>query len=241
MKDVEAALAAMLSERVERIAPADGHRETTLRGARRRRRVSALGTVVTSLAIVAGGFAAVGALETAPPRPPRPAAPDTFTETSGSYGFTSRPGEYPFAATGEFRGNPWHLRVAAVNPGHESPLRITFQIQRPKRNLSTTSLDVPRVDPIAVRYEDATWLVDGNVGVVFGAVDPRAATVDAWINHVEGPNRTYDAHLFEGYDAKAGVRADYYVAFVPADLIGLVIAEDEDGNEVGVASIPTRR
>ncbi len=238
MNDFEAALAATLTTRAERVEPRVGHREATLRGARRRRAVTSVAAVLAAVAIAGGGFVGVRAFDDAPR--PRPAAPDTFTETSGSYGFTSMPGDYPFAATGELRGNEWQLRVAGVHPGQDSPVRITFQIQRPRRNLSTTSLVVPRVDPIAVRYEDATWLVDRNLAVVFGAVDPRAATVDVWVNHIDGPDRTYDAHLFEGYDAKTGLRADYYVAFVPADLLGIVIAKDSDGAEVGAGSIPTR-
>jgi hypothetical protein len=105
----------------------------------------------------------------------------------------------------------------------------------------TTSGQEPRVDPLFVRYEDGSQLFDGDVALVFGAVVPEAETVDVWINHLGRPDRTYEAHLFEGYDARAGARADYFVAFVPANAgTGLVIANDADGDEIGAEVIPQR-
>lgn len=238
MRDVEAALAALLAHRAGRIEPRRGHRDSTLRGARRRRVLNAVVAVVASIAVVTGGAVGVHALgETSSPRP---AAPDAITESSGPYGFTSRPGEYPFVAEGEFRNADWQLRVAGVSPDRDPRVRITFQMQGPVRGLMTTSTRVPRVDPIFVRYEDSAWLFDGDVAMVFGAVVPETETVDVWVNFVSQSDRTYDAHLFEGYDAKTGLRADYFVAFVPAHSIGLVIARDEDGDEVGAAAIPQR-
>lgn len=240
MNDLEAALAAMLSYRAERIEPLAGHRDSTLRGARRRRIAVSVGVGVVSAAVFLGGLGAVRALDAAPVR--RAAAPDGVTESSGSFGFTSEPGEYPFVATGEFRGAEWQLRAAGVSPGDEGPVRITLQIERTDRDaLITTAAQVRRVDPIVATYEDGAWLFGGDVAMVFGAVDPDAATVDVWMNHVTRPDRTFDAHLFEGYDARTGLRADYYVAFVPANVgIGLVIADDANGEEVGVAAIPGR-
>lgn len=238
MNDVEAALAALLSDRAGRVEPAPGHRTQTLRGARRRRVETVAGAVVVALALAGGGLGAVRAFEDSPAL--RPAAPDSVIESSGSYGFTSRPGEYPFAATGEFRDTEWQLRVAAVSPPRGNLVRITLQVQGRARGMATASAQVPRVDPIFVRYEHGSWLFDGDVAMVFGAVDPDAETVDIWLRGIDHPDRTLDAHLFEGYDAKTGLRADYYLAFLPAQRYGLVIAKDANGDEVGAAVIPQR-
>ena len=238
MNDFEAAVAEMLSARAERLEPAEGHRESTLRGARRRRVGTALGAGALSMAIVLSGLGVVRAVDDAPA--PRPYAPDVATESSGTYGFTSTPGEYPYVATGEFRDAQWELRVAAIAPHRDDSVRITLGADRPRTNLTTTFQEVRRVDPIVVGYEDGSWFFDRDVAVVFGAVAPEAATVDVWINHIDRPDRTFDAHLFERHDPKTGLRADYFVAFVPAGTLGLVIAKDADGDEVGVATIPQR-
>lgn len=238
MNDIETAVAAMLSRRAERIEPVAGHRDSTLRGARRRRVAAAVGAAAVSIAVVVGGLAGVRALER--PQGVRPVAPDVATESSGAYGFTSRPGEYPFAATGEFRGAKWQLRVAAVTPGQAGPTRITFQMRKRLRSSMTSQALATRVDPLFVRYEESAFVFEGEVAMVFGAVAPETETVDVWINGIDRPERTFDAHLFESYDAKNGRRADYFAAFVPSNSLGLVIAKDGDGDEVGTAIIPRR-
>lgn len=237
MKDVEAALAAVLANRAAKIEPDPGRRDSTLRSARRRRLGTVTAAVVASLALAAGAVGAVRGSNGTPA--PRPAAPDERTNTA--YTFTSRPGEYPFVATGEFRNAEWQLRAAAVAPGGgDDRVRVTLQIQGRVKTLMTSSERTFRGEPIFVRYEDSAWLFDGDVALVFGAVAPETEAVEVWIKGIERSDREFEAHVFEGYDAKTGLRADYYVAFVPGNRLGLVIARDADGDEVGAAAIPQR-
>lgn len=236
MKDIEAALASMLADRAGRLEPDQGHRESTMRAARRRR----LGTValatMASLALAVGALGAVRVSDDVPA--PRPAAPNERTNTA--YTFTSRPGDYPFVATGEFRNAEWQLRAAAVAPGRDERARITLQVQGRVEKLMTTSTETFRGEPVFVRYEDSAWLFDGDVALVFGAVAPETKTVEVWIHGIDRADRTFQAHVFEGYDAKTGLEADYYVAFVPGNRLGMVIARDGNGDEVGTQVIPQR-
>ena len=236
MNDLEATLETMLHDRAEAIEPRPGHREATLRGARRRRLVTAAAAVLVPLVVAAGALATIDQSSDGGPAH-RPAAPDERTATG--YSFTSQRGEYPFVATGEFRNAEWQMRVAAVSPDRDDAERITLQLQTPARNLVSTSSEVFEEQPLFVRTEEALWMFDSSVAFVFGAVDPEAETVEVWVNGINRADRTYQADLFEGYDSKTGVRADYFVAFVPHGL-GLVIARDGDGKEVGVVTIPKR-
>lgn len=237
MIDVEATLAAVLEERAGRIEPARNHRGSTLRGARRRRVAAVVGAAVMSVAVVAGTVGAVRALDDTPSV--RATGPDAATESSGPYGFESRSGEYPFVATGTFRNADWGLRVAVVSPG-DPRVRITFEMERRGRRSVTTSTVVHRVDPMLVRYEESAWLFDGDVAMVYGAVTPEAESVEVRLDGVDGPDRSFDAHVFEGYDSKSGSSADYFLAFVPDHMYGLVVAHDAEGNEVDTAVMPQR-
>lgn len=236
MNDLESALAAMLDDRASRIEPRPGHRSATLRGARRARLLSAVAAAVVPLVVAAGALASIRSSENKPA--PRPAAQEDGAPVA--YSFASRRGDYPHVATGTFRNVDWQLRVAGVNPGHDSAVRITLELQGPVRRVTTTSQRVFLGEELFVRYEDGSVLFDGRVAVVFGAVDPEAEIVDVWTKGIESGERTFRAELFEGYDAKAGLDADYFLAFVPAHRTGLVIANDADGREVGAHPIPTR-
>jgi hypothetical protein len=237
MKDLEAALAAMLADRAARIEPGSGHHESTMRAARRRRVGTIAVATAASLALAVGAFGAVGGSNDSPA--PRPAALDE--RTNNAYTFTSRPGEYPFVATGEFRNAEWQLRAAAVAPGgSDDRVRITLQIEGRVERLMTTSTETFRGEPVFVRYEDSAWMFGGDVALVFGAVAPETESVEVWIHGVDRGDRTFPAHVFEGYDAKTGLTADYYVAFVPGNRLGLVIATDGNGDEVGAVTIPQR-
>ena len=236
MNDFEDALAGMLADRAGRIEPRPRHREATMRGARRRRLLAAATAAFVPLVVAVGAFAAIQDRDTAPA--PRPAAPDE--RSAPAYSFTSRAGEYPIVATGTFRDAEWQLRAAAATPGQDSSVRMAVDVELPFRRLTTLPERVSLEEHLFVRYESYSWLLDGDTAVVFGAVDPEAETVDVWTTSIERGERTFRAELFEGYDAKASLSADYFIVFIPMHRTGLVIAEDADGNEVGVQTIHQR-
>ncbi|HEX2296209.1 MAG TPA: hypothetical protein VHN37_12990 [Actinomycetota bacterium] len=231
MNDVEAALSRVLVERAERLAPAPGHRAATLGRARRRRITNAVSAIVVAAGLVTASFGALGAFDRRGVAP----AGAGLTTTSGPYGFTSRPGEYPFAATGEFRHAQWQLRVAAVNPGRDADLRLTLQIRGPVRELTTSTSPTRDLDgPLYVRYERSAWLFDDGIAMVFGAAVPQTESV---VVELESGDR-FEAHLFEEHDALTPVERDYYLVYVPANALGRLVARDADGREIASRVIP---
>jgi hypothetical protein len=243
MSDVELTLSAMLVDRAERIEPQHGHRERTLGRARRRRIVNAVTAGVVSLAVVAGGVGAVQALDTAPAvRPAAPEGPGRTFATAGDYGFWSRNGtEYPYVATGFFRSAEWQLRAAAVSFAPDAYTRLTLQIRMRGSELGA-STGLKSVDEgIFVNYHPGgEWAFDGDVAMVFGAAPPGAETVDVLVERNGADPQRIEAHVYEGYDARTPLVADYYLAFVPAGAAGRVVAHDDEGREVDEAVIPTR-
>lgn len=239
MNDVENALSRLLEERAEGVAPGSGHREATLRRARRRRLANAVTAGVASLAVVAGGIGGVRALESEPEARPATERTRDTEATAGEYGFRSKTGRYPYAAQGRFRSWRWELRAAAVSSAPDAGVRLTFGLERGRRRLTITPALLVRNldDGLVVDYEDGGWILDGEVAVVFGAAAPETESVEVWIHQTD---RRYRAHVFEGHDSRTSLDADYYVAFVPANRLGLVIAHDADGREVGVEVIPKR-
>ena len=243
MKDVEAALAAMLADRAGRIEPGHGHRESTMRAARRRRLSTVAAATVASLALAVGAFGAVRSSNDTPA--PRPAAPrgseKTFT-TTGDYGFWSRAGSgYPYVATGLFRSAEWQLRAAAVSFEPDAYTRLTLQVRFRGSELGTSTGLKSVDDGLFVNYHPGgEWIYDGDFAMVFGAAPAATEAVYLLLDrNGTGPPRI-EAHVYEGYDPKTSLRADYYVAFVPAGSTGRVVAEDAEAREVDSAVIPTR-
>lgn len=244
MNDVERALTVLLVERAERIAPRRGHRDDTLRRARRRRVTNAVVAGVASVAVVAGGFGVVRTLDSSSDSSPdvRVAAPMTSgqtTATTGDYGFWSKTGpEYPWVAKGRFRDRHWQLRAALITPG-ESLTRLTFRIDDHLLlggvGASTGFEEID--DGLYVMHHDLAFVFDHEVAGVFGAATPEAHTVEAVVDGITSP---IEAHVFEGYDAKTGIQADYWAAFVPADSGGRIVVRDDEGHEIASAVIPMR-
>lgn len=240
MNDVEQALSVMLVDRAERVGPHRGHREGTLRRARRKRAANVVMAGVASVAIVIAGFGIAGTLETAPDA--GPAAPVTAGRTratAGDYGFWSKIGpEYPWVAKGHFRERTWELRAAAVRLG-EPLTRLTLRVDGKVLVGGTgASTGFDELDGgVFVEHHDLDFVFEHEVAAVFGAATPEAHTVDAEIDGITSP---IEAHVFEGYDAKTGIRADYWVAFVPADSGGRIVVRDEEGRELVSAVIPLR-
>lgn len=240
MIDVEQALSVLLVERAERVTPRRGHRDDTLRRARRRRVTNAVVAGVASVAVVAGGFGVVRTLDS--PATVRPASPTTSgeaTATAGDYGFWSKTGpEYPWVAKGRFRDRHWQLRAALITPG-ESLTRLTFRIDDHAllggvgASTGFEELD----DGLYVMHHDLDFVFDHEVAGVFGAATPEAHTVEAVVDGITSP---IEAHVFEGYDAKSGIEADYWVAFVPADSGGRIVVRDDEGREIASTLIPMR-
>lgn len=238
MNDVETAFAAMLTERAERIAPVRGLREQTLRRARRRRVVNGILAGTAVVLLVGGGLGAVRALDTSTD-PVRPAAPEMSgetTATAGTYGFWSTTAaEYPYVATGYFRGAEWELRAAATTLSPGSELRVSFVIGGAgSGSVSATATLDGSVDPLFVDYAFGDWTKEGDVALVYGTAPLEAETVEVSMQNGE----LVEAHVFQGYDNKAARDLDYFVAFVPADLSGEVMARDGEGRAVASAVIP---
>lgn len=242
MSDVELTLSAMLADRAEKIEPRDGHRERALGRARRRRVLNVVTAGFASLAVVAGGLGAARALDTSPAV--RPAAADgsgkTFA-TTGDYGFWSRTGDgYPYVATGSFRSAEWELRAAAISLEPDAFTRLTLQV-RLRGSQVGTSTGLQTLDGLFVTYHPAgEWAYDGDFAMVFGAAPADAETVDLFVEQNGADPQRIEAHLYEGYDPKTSLTADYYVAFVRAGATGRVVARDGEGREVDSAVIPTR-
>lgn len=245
MSDVELTLTAMLVERAEGIEPQHGHREQTLGRARRRRILNTVMTGVMSLGVVAGSLAAVQALDTAreavaPATAPR-ASGKTFT-TTGEYGFWSRTGtEYPYVATGFFRAAEWQLRAAAVSFELDAYTRLTLQVRLRGSELGASTGLESLDDGLFVTYQPGgEWAYDGDFAMVFGAAPTEAEAVYVLADRNGADPLRIEAHLYDGYDPKTSLRADYYVAFVPAHATGRVVAEDAEGRAIDSAVIPTR-
>lgn len=241
MSDVELTLAAMLADRAERIEPQHGHRERTLGRARRRRVLNTVTAGVVSLAVVAGGIGAVRALDTAPAvRPAAPGESGKTLATAGGYGFWSRAGaEYPYVATGFFRSAEWQLRAAAVSFEPDAYTRLTLQL-RLRGSETGASTGLKTLDGLFVTYQPVDdWAGEG-FAMVFGAAPPDAETVDVLVERNGADPERIEAHVYEGYDPKTSLVADYYVAFVPDGATGRVVAHDGEGREVESAVIPTR-
>ncbi|HEX2196342.1 MAG TPA: hypothetical protein VHJ76_05385 [Actinomycetota bacterium] len=223
MNDVEAVLAATLSDRADRLVPWPGHRDATLRRMRRRRVRNGLVAGVVAVALGAGGVVAVrGVADTPAVRPAHHA------EVAAS--------EYPYVAKGSYRGARWTLRAAAVRLAPRADVRLTVQIRQRFEDLISSTYVRQYDDPLFVRYEPGSHLFGGEVAIVFGAAAPAAQTIDVVVDG----GGTVPAHVFTGYDVKTTLEADYYLAFVPADASGAVVARDAEGHTIESEVIPQR-
>jgi hypothetical protein len=238
MSDVEQALSVLLEERAERVGARPGHREATLRRARRRRAVNAGAAAVV---VVAAGLGVVRTVDRGPQdRPAAPAAHGPTTATAGDYGFWSKAGpEYPWVARGYFRERRWELRAAAIRMG--DPLtRVTLVVERRGYHAgASASTGFESLDGgLFVQHYGLTSVFDREVAVVFGAATPATQAVDVVMDE---DGAAIEAHVYEGYDARTGIEADYWVAFVPADTGGRVIARNAEGAEVASAPFTPMR
>ncbi|MDQ3952776.1 MAG: hypothetical protein M3279_07425 [Actinomycetota bacterium] len=238
MNDVEMVLSATLAERADAVLPRPGHRDATLRRMRRRRVRNAVSAGVVALALVAGGVVSVGAL-VAPPavRPAQHQSVGTSASTAGPYGFWSTSAaEYPYVAKGSFRGARWRLRAAAVRLAAGADVRLTIQVERTRRRFTSSAYVRDYGDPLFTRYEHGSYMFGAKVAIVFGAAAPDAQTVDVSLDD----GNSVSAHVFTDYDPRTTLEADYYLAFLPADATGEVVARDGDGNVIATEVIPPR-
>ncbi|HEX2058435.1 MAG TPA: hypothetical protein VHI71_08705 [Actinomycetota bacterium] len=238
MKDLEAMLAVTLAQQAERLAPQPGHRAATMRRARRRRTANATVAGVMVVGLAVAGAAAIRAVTPDSAVPPAGAIRSgNTTATAGPYGFWSRTSPvYPYVARGWFRGGEWALRAAAVRLAPNADVRLTFQLSGTRR-FTTSTYVRDYDDPLFARYVYGLWRSRENTAVVFGAADPAAKTVDVSFRNGE----TIQAHVFTGYDPRTTLEAGYYLAFVPSDTPGEVVARDGDGRVIAREVIPPRR
>lgn len=235
MNEVETALATMFVERAQGVQPEQGHRERTLRRAKRRRVRNAAAVGLASVVFAAGGFGAVRALDTSPEAvaPAGPGRSGTTTSTAGPLGFRSTTAtEYPYVANGYFRAADWRLRAAAIRLG-TSDVRLTFDIGGAGSGSMSSSVELSPADLFAVNYGFGDWTEHGNVAVVFGAAPPETETVDVTLETGD----VVRAHVFRGYDNKTTLELVYFVVFVPADVTGDIAAHG-GGRELGTEVIP---
>lgn len=221
MNDIERELKLMLNERAGGVR---GARDSngTLRRARRRRVAAAGAAAMLSLVIATGAVAAFRGLR--PDEAKEAAAPDG----AGRYRFTSTRGEYPYVATGTFRDTEWGLRAARVALPPEADFRVTVMLTREGRN-AAGSFELSEIDETLTsgKVSDA-HVLGREVEVVFGAVTPDVAAVEIEIR--DGGGTTIPAHVFHEHDAQAAyLAAGYYIAFVPRDAEGDVVALDRNG------------
>ncbi|HEV2755044.1 MAG TPA: hypothetical protein VG318_04630 [Actinomycetota bacterium] len=221
MRDLERDLTVMLEERARRVAPpADGAR--VLRRARRRRAVTAGTAVLVSIALISGAFAGIGGLGSTDPVRPATDGDEDFTQD-----LRSTPGEYPHVATGTFRGVEWDLRAAAVRRGPGSDVRLTFAVSSERGGHSTSGPLRARYGTLVVNRLDESAALDPNTDALWGVARPGIERVDVEVD--DGQGTTIPAHLFTGHDSRTGIRASYWVAFVPRDANAYVVARDRFG------------
>ncbi len=237
MSDLEQTLSVLLVDRAERVAPRRGHREDTMRRARRRRMGNASMLAAAVLAVAVGAAATVRHRdEVQVAGHADPAIAGKTHVTTGPYGFRSKEGAYPWVATGYFRGGHWELRAAAVRLEAGAPIRLTL-VAEGDGNWSGTStgiLDYAKPsERVFAAERDFEGMFGDHVVGVFGSAPPDAETVD--VELIGGDS--IRAHLVEGYDAKTGLEVDYWVAFIPR-IDGFVVARGAAGQEIDAEVIP---
>ncbi len=238
MNEVETALATMFVERAQGVVPEQGHRERTLRRAKRRCVANTAAVGLASVVLAAGAFGAVRVLDTSP-KPVAPAAPDRSGETiatAGQYGFWSTTAtEYPYVATGYFRKAEWELRAAAIRLSPDADIRLTFVIGGAGAGSMSSSVELSSADPFTLNYGHGDWTEHGNSPVVFGAAPPETESVEVTLDNGD----VIQAHVFRGYDNKTALELVYYVVFVPVDVPGEIAALG-GGRELATEVIPRR-
>ncbi|MGH2757077.1 MAG: hypothetical protein ACRDI3_04745 [Actinomycetota bacterium] len=226
MRDLEHQLTETLATRagdVARRPPMDD----TLRRVRTRRAFTAGLASVVVLAVAAG---AVTLAQVLPNEDGEGLFPREQVITSeGPYGFTSREGDYPTIASGEFRGATWKLTGKKVTERGIDSIDLELSITKGDAVI-TKQLEVVAADDVLMMRRAASSDVLGGADAVFGATTPGVDTVAVEV--ADGRRTSVAAHLFTDYDSNSTITANYYVAFVPAKPPGFVLARDELGTDL---------
>ena len=224
MNPMENELRTLLADKAEEVSMPHGRHSETLGRARRKRAVTGAATVLAACALVAGGvtLAADIGREDGAPRP-LPA----HREDDATYEFSANPGAFPVIAEGEFRDGTWELRGTPeeLAPGVDQ-IRLKLTVTNGSALRSTTNLVQPGDAALMVVHDDLDGLFEDDAGVVFGATTPNVAAVDV---ELASSRQTLTAFLATDYDSRSTITASYYVAFVPKDLRGWVVARDAAG------------
>jgi hypothetical protein len=149
--------------------------------------------------------------------------------SKGPYGFTSREGDYPTIAGGEFRGADWKLTGKKVTERGIDSIQLELSITKDGAT-TTKRQEVVAADDILMMRRVRTGDELAGADAIFGATTPGVDTVAVEV--ADGERTSVAGHLFTDYDSNSTITANYYVAFIPAADPGFVLARDELGTDL---------
>jgi len=156
-------------------------------------------------------------------------APRRQIVSEGPYGFTSVQGDYPTIASGEFRGAQWELTGEKVTRRGIDQIHLELSIEKDGTTVTKEQEVLASDDVLMMRRVGASEMLEG-AAAIFGATTPGITSVEAEV--ADGNGTSIPAHLFTDYDDRSTITAYYYVAFIPADAPGFVLARDELGTDL---------
>ncbi|HEX2057871.1 MAG TPA: hypothetical protein VHI71_05830 [Actinomycetota bacterium] len=217
-------LRGMLEREANRIAPEPGRRRAAVGRVRRRRGIRAAGTGAVATAVAVGMFAGGSSLLSgyAEPDGLRPAS-----QPSPAFDWTR--GTYPVLAEGTYAGRDWVLRVVedpdAAHPEDTESERpeVLFEIEGPGPNGGAFETHTAW-EGVDASFQDKTG---GGGEYVMGMVASAASTVTVELDGGESIGA-----------AVVGDDERYFLAFLPDEAEGSVVARDSTGAVVGTAPLP---
>lgn len=222
---VDHELAPLLVAKAEEVAPIPRTHDA-LRRVRARRTITAGIAGVVVVAALIGGAAVTRVVSG---QDGRIFGPREQILSEGRYGFVSLRGDYPMIASGKFRGATWELSGKRVMQRGIDHVRLELAILRDGSTITGQQDVVTSDDDLTMRRLRAGELLDG-ADAIFGATTTGIETVAVEV--ADGDRTSVPAHLFTNYVSRSTVNAHYFVAFIPADDPGFVLARDGLGTDL---------